>query len=229
MFEHTELPTVKIQSSGGWRYYRDLHKDETCLIIGNGTSLRDVPREFLLKYPTFGTNRIYLLEGFTPTYYCSVNPLVIQQFSEDIARIDAPKFLPASYCFDDTCLPLNSSGMVLFSQDASQWIYEGHTVTFVCMQIAYYMGFKTVLLVGVDHSFVFDGRPNEQQVMEGNDPNHFHPDYFRGRSWNNPDLVRSEHAYKLARAAYEAHGGRIINLTPGTKEQAFEKGNINDW
>jgi len=229
MFEPTGLPTINTQALGGWRYYRDLHKGETCLIIGNGPSLRDVPREFLLKYPTFGTNRIYLLEGFTPTYYCSVNPLVIQQFSEDIARIDAPKFLPASYCFDDTCLPLNSSGMVLFSQDASQWIYEGHTVTFVCMQIAYYMGFKTVLLVGVDHSFVFDGRPNEQQVMEGNDPNHFHPDYFRGRSWNNPDLVRSEHAYKLARAAYEAHGGRIINLTPGTKEQAFEKGNINDW
>ncbi len=229
MFEHTELPTAKIQSSGGWRYYRDLHKDETCLIIGNGPSLRNVPLDFLRKYKSFGTNRIYLLDGFTPNYYCSVNPLVIQQFSEDIAQIDAPKFLPAGYCFDDTCLPLNSSGIVMFSQDASEWIYEGHTVTFVCMQIAFYMGFKTVLLVGVDHSFVFDGRPNEQRVMEGNDPNHFHPDYFRGRSWNNPDLVRSEHAYKLARAAYEAHGGRIINLTPGTKEKVFEKGDLNDW
>ena len=229
MFEHTELPTVKIQSSGGWRYYRDLHKDETCLIIGNGTSLRDVPREFLLKYPTFGTNRIYLLDGFTPTYYCSVNPLVIQQFSEDIAQIDSPKFLPASYCFDDTCLPLNSSGIVMFSQDASEWIYEGHTVTFVCMQIAYYMGFKTVLLVGVDHSFQYHGAPNQEMVLDGNDPNHFHPDYFKGKHWNNPDLQRSEHAYKLARAMYESKGRRIINLTPGTKELVFEKGSIAEW
>ena len=208
-------------------YYK--HEGETALIIGNGPSLRNVSREFLQKYPSFGTNRIYLMDGFTPTYYCSVNPLVIQQFSEDIAMIDAPKFLPAAYCFDDTCLPLNSAGMVLFSQDASQWIYEGHTVTFVCMQIAYYMGFKTVLLVGVDHSFVYDGRPNEQRVMDGNDPNHFHPDYFKGKQWNNPDLARSEHAYKLARAMYEAHDRRIINLTPNTKENVFEHGDINDW
>ena len=212
-----------------WNELYNKHEGETALIIGNGPSLRDVPRDFPLKYPTFGTNRIYLLDGFTPTYYCSVNPLVIQQFSEDIAQISAPKFLPAGYCFDDTCLPLNSTGMVLFAQDASSYIYEGHTVTFVCMQIAYYMGFRDVLLVGVDHSFTYEGRPNEQRVMDGNDPNHFHPDYFKGKNWNNPDLARSEHAYKLARAIYEAHGRRIINLTPNTQENVLEHGAINDW
>jgi hypothetical protein len=212
-----------------WKELADKHKGETGLIIGNGPSLNNVPLEFLQKYPSFGTNRIYLKEGFTPTYYCSVNPLVIQQFSEDIARIPAPKFLPSSYCFDDTCLPLNSSGVVIFSQDASQWIHEGHTVTFVCMQIAYYMGFDTVLLVGVDHSFQYHGAQNQEMVMDGADPNHFHPDYFKGKHWNNPDLMRSEHAYKLARAMYEAHQRRIINLTPNTKEQVFEKGNINEW
>lgn len=212
-----------------WKELADKHRGETGLIIGNGPSLRDVPLEFLQKYPSFGTNRIYLLEGFTPTYYCSVNPLVISQFTEDIAKIEAPKFLPAAYCFDDTCLPLNSSGMVLFSQDASSWIYEGHTVTYVCMQIAYYMGFKNVLLVGVDHSFQYHGAPNQEMVMDGNDPNHFHPDYFKGKHWNNPDLMRSEHAYKLARAMYEAHNKRIINLTPNTKEMVFEKGSINEW
>lgn len=220
---------VHIHEKVTWQDLYNKHEGETCLIIGNGPSLKDVPLDFLQKYPSFGTNRIYLLDGFTPTYYCSVNPLVIQQFTEDITRIDAPKFLPASYCFDDTCLPLNSAGMVLFSQDASQWIYEGHTVTFVCMQIAYYMGFKNVLLVGVDHSFVYDGRPNEQRVMDGADPNHFHPDYFKGKQWNNPDLARSEHAYKLARAMYEAHGRRIVNLTPNTKENVLEHGDLHDW
>jgi hypothetical protein len=41
--------------------------------------------------------------------------------------------------------------------------------------------------------------------------------------------MRSEHAYKLARAMYEAHNKRIINLTPNTKEQVFEHGSLNDW
>lgn len=212
-----------------WRDFYHKHEGETALIIGNGPSLKNVPLEFLNKYTSFGTNRIYLMDGFTPSYYCSVNPLVIGQFHEDIAKINAPKFIPAQYCFDDTCLPLNSAGMVLFSQDASAWIYEGHTVTFVCMQIAFYMGFKDLLLVGVDHNFTYEGRPNEQRTLEGNDPNHFHPDYFKGKQWNNPDLARSEHAYQLARAMYEAHGGRIINLTPDTKEPVFEKGSITDY
>lgn len=212
-----------------WAEHYQKHKGETCLIVGNGPSLKNVPLEFLNKYPSFGTNRIYLLDGFTPTYYCSVNPLVIGQFSEDIAKVNAPKFLPERYCFDETCLPLVSSGIPVFSQDASQWVYEGHTVTFVCMQIAFYMGFDTMLLVGVDHSFKYEGSPNQQNKLQGEDPNHFHPQYFANREWNNPDLERSERAYKLARAMFEAHGKRIINLTPGTKEQAFEKGEINDF
>ena len=212
-----------------WTDLYQKHKGQECLIIGNGPSLKNVPLDFLKKYPSFGTNRIYLLDDFTPTYYCSVNPLVIGQFTEDIAKIEAPKFLPAQFCFDESCLPLQSSGIPVFSQDASAWIYEGYTVTFVCMQLAYYMGFDTVLLVGVDHSFKYDGRPNEQRLLDGDDPNHFSKDYFRGVQWNNPDLVRSEHAYKLARAAFEVRHKRIINLTPGTKEQALEKGNIDDW
>lgn len=212
-----------------WCDLKDKHLGETGLIIGNGSSLRDVPLEFLQKYPGFGTNRIYLMDGFTPTYYCAVNPLVISQFAEDIAGIDALKFLPLSYCFDDSCLPLNSSEVMMFSEDASSWIYEGHTVTFVCMQIAYFMGFETILLVGVDHSYAYRGTPNQKMVMKGSDPNHFHPDYFKDREWNNPDLTRSETAYELAREMYEEHGRRIINLTPDTKETVLEKGDIHDW
>lgn len=212
-----------------WKDLYNKHDGETCLIVGNGPSLRDVPLDFLKKYPSFGTNRIYLLEGFAPTYYCSVNPLVIGQYYDDITTLVMPKFIPANCCFDDTCIPLNSSGIVMFSQDASTWVYEGHTVTFVCLQIAYYMGFKTVLMVGVDHSFQYHGAPNQEMEMQGNDPNHFDPNYFKGARWNNPDLVRSERAYKLARAMYEAKGRKIVNLTPGTKETAFEKGLINDW
>jgi hypothetical protein len=212
-----------------WQTLKDKHKGETCLVIGNGPSLKNVPISFLKKYKSFGTNRIYLLENFTPDYYCSVNPLVIGQFHEDIAQLTMPKFLPAQYCFDETCLQLVSSYIPMFSQDASTHIYEGHTVTFVCLQLAYYMGFDTVLMVGVDHSFKYDGAPNMQNTYQGNDENHFHPDYFKGREWNNPDLEKSERAYALARTAFELKKRRIINLTDNTKETVFEKGNINEW
>ena len=55
--------------------FADTHSGEVCVVVGNGPSLRGVPVEFLKKHKTFGTNRIYLLPGFTATYYTSVNPL----------------------------------------------------------------------------------------------------------------------------------------------------------
>ncbi len=97
------------------------------------------------------------------------------------------------------------------------------------MQLAYYFGFTTVLLVGVDHSYKYDGKPNQEMVMNNDDPNHFDPSYFKGQKWNNPDLEKSEISYNLAKVAFEKDGRRIVNLTPGSKLNVFEKGNLNDW
>lgn len=211
-----------------WDDFNGLHAGETGLIIGNGPSLKNVPLDFLRKFPSFGTNGIYRLQGFTPTYYVAVNPLVIEQF-EGIRDVKCQKFLAERYAWELDALPLHSAGIPVFSKTPDEWIYEGHTVTFVALQIAYFMGFSTVLLVGVDHKFTFEGRPNQQLYMAGNDPNHFDTDYFKGKNWNAPDLVRSAQAYRLARAVFEADGKRIINLTQPTEEPIFERGNINDW
>ena len=206
------------------------HQGETGLIIGNGPSLKDVPLGFLRKYPSFGTNRIYLLEGFAPNYYVSVNPLVIEQSHDQIKSISAVKFLPAAYAQQLDAFPLVSQYSPSFSMNPASYIYEGHTVTFVCMQLAYYMGFDTVLLVGVDHKFAYSGVPNQELVSDSDDKNHFHPEYFgKGVKWNAPDLERSEAAYKMAKAVFEDDGKRIINLTEGTALEVFERGNVKEW
>jgi len=185
-----------------------------CVIIGNGPSLNAVPKELLAKYPTFGTNRIYL--RLTPSFYVSVNPLFLKQRADEVAAVPCPKFLPAQFAGPEDYV-LNSMSTPMFSYDPSSWIYEGHTVTFVCMQLAFFMGFTTVLLVGVDHFYTFDGQPNQQLLMTGDDPNHFDPNYFRGMDWNAPDLTRSEEAYMMAKKAFEDDGRRIINLVPVTE------------
>jgi hypothetical protein len=108
-------------------------------------------------------------------------------------------------------------------------VYEGHTVTFVSMQLAFFMGFRTVLLVGVDHRYIYEGPPNERHVMKGDDPNHFSPDYFKGMEWHNPDLERSEAAYRMAREAFEKNGGRILNLTEGSALEVFDRCDLSEW
>ena len=211
---------------------KNRHKGETALVIGNGPTLSDVALEFLNSYPSFGTNRIYLLDGFTPDYYVVVNNLVIQQFNRDIKEIPTTKFIKAHYTKHllTDGIPLNSSAIPAFSRSPLQWVYEGHTVTYVCLQLAYYMGFDTVLLVGVDHRYEFEGAPNEMVYAEGDDVNHFSPHYFDdGRRWNNPDLPMTERAYKMAKTVFDMEGRKIINLTPKSALDIFERGDIKDY
>lgn len=199
------------------------------MIIGNGASLRDVPLSFLVKYPTFGQNKIFLLEGFTPKYYVAVNPLVIEQSIDQINAMQCSKWIREShskYIIDSHPIQKTKSGKFHTTPPAA---HEGYTVTFVSMQIAYWLGYRQILLVGIDHRYTYNGKPNKQNQWRGDDVNHFHADYFRGQQWNNPDLARSEIFYKMANLAYRAAGGRIVNLTPNTALDVFEKGELSEW
>ena len=85
-------------------------------------------------------------------------------------------------------------------------------MTYVAMQLAYFMGFEEVVLVGVDHSFATKGPAHEVVTSTGADPNHFDPTYFgKGFRWQLPDLETSELAYGLARQVFEADGRRIVD------------------
>jgi hypothetical protein len=202
---------------------------KTCLIIGNGPSLAGVPNEFLAKYPTFGSNRVYL--KYTPFIYACVNLLVIEQYHTEMAQMNCIKYIRDSHKH----LVPGSTGLrkrntAAFSKEPLNWIYEGWTVTFVLMQLAYWYGFQRVGLVGVDHSYSFDGKPNKKLTAQGADPNHFDPSYFsEGKAWNAPDLVRSEQSYLMAKEAYEAAGRKIINLTAGSQLDVFEREDWGAW
>jgi hypothetical protein len=214
------------------RRFQDIHRGERCFIIGNGPSLQRMDLEPLRHEFTFGMNRIYLLFprlGFETSYYVAVNTLVLEQCREDIASLGMPRFLTwrSRQWFDGEgiyFLDTDYTDPAEFTTDISGRVYEGSTVTFVAMQLAYYMGFSEVILIGVDHSFTSTGRPNETVVSEGNDRDHFSSEYFgKGFRWQLPDLEASERAYRLARAAFERNGGRIVDATVDGKLDVFEK------
>lgn len=212
--------------------FENKHLGETCIIIGNGPSLNDIPLDLLNAYPTFGTNKIWKLKGFTPTYYASVNPEPIKQSIKQINKMKCEaKFIRHTLADQiDGAFPLRSGGFWTFSKDPANYVFEGYTVTYVCMQLAYWMGFQTVLLVGVDHYFDVKGAPNELQVADGKDPNHFDPTYFAdGDTWNLPDLDNSERAYNIAKRVFEKSGRRIINLTTKTALDVFPRDDYCNW
>lgn len=209
--------------------YRDAHRGETCVILGNGPSLRDVDPASLDGTPTFCLNRGYLFwedTGRTPTYYVAVNPLVIGQFHDEIAELPCPLFLPWIYRDRFAGVPNATFFEVRiddkFITNALQGIAPGATVTIAALQLAYHMGFEEVVLLGVDHRFEMPGRPHAEVRQVGDDPNHFRRDYFgAGTLWNLPDLEHSELGYRLARAAFEADGRQIANATSESELGVF--------
>ena len=211
---------------------KNRYKGETCLVLGNGPSLKDVPLKFLNKYTTFGTNRIYLIPKFTPTYYVAVNGNIINQSIEEINAIDATKFISAEFASKiKGAHPLADNGRPHFSKNPFDVLYEGFSVTYVCLQLAYWMGFTTVLLVGVDHKYP-TSNGNANVLTSAPNGNHFTDDYYKeGEVWNNPDLVRSAKAFELAQEAFSKSRPKrhIINLTKDTGLDVFTKGSISKW
>ena len=217
--------------------FRNIHRGERCVIMANGPSLAGMDLSCLRGVHTFSMNRAYLLYeqwGFTPSYYVCINELVIEQFAEDIAKLPQPKFLNYNRrqlftdAMKDESLMFLRLGLHLndqFSGEVTDAISSGGTVTFACLQMAYFMGFSEVILIGLDHNFVEKGVPSTTEVRSSEkDESHCHPDYFpKGSKWELPDLYRSELAYALARQAFETDGRRVLDATVGGKCNVFPK------
>ncbi len=217
-------------------FLKDLHRGQRAFILGNGPSLKNTDLSRLKGEFTFGMNRIYLLFpelGFSTTYLCAVNDLVIEQTAADLADLPLPKFLSwRSRRFFPRDLSLEKIPTFLyttyespsFSGDVRGRVWESATVTNVALQLAFHMGFQQVILIGVDHNYTAPGKPNTTVTSQGDDPNHFSPAYFgKGFRWQLPDLDTSEIGYTFARQAYRAAGREVLDATVGGKLTIFPK------
>jgi len=212
--------------------FKNKYRDERCFIIGNGPSLKNTDLSLLRNEYTFGMNRIYLIFpelGFSTTFFVSINDLVIQQTAQDIHKLTIPKFI--AWRSHQWLQPLEDLYFLYttytepkFAKNITGRLWEGATVTYVALQIAFYLGFREVILIGVDHSFTTKGKPNETVVSQGDDPNHFNPHYFgKGFRWQLPDLETSELAYRMAKEEYAGEGRKVVDATVGGKLTVFPK------
>lgn len=210
--------------------YHNLYKGKRCFVVGCGPSLNKTDLRKLKNEYSFGANRIYLKKNFIPSFLVSVNDLVLAQCAREIAKQDMPKFvsLNAKKYFENIKVKnklffLKQLFQAKFSSDITDGVWPGGTVTFVSLQLAYYMGFSEVILIGVDHNFVAKGENNKEIETLGDDLNHFSKDYFRGFRWNLPDLATSEYSYRLAKKSFEGDKRRIVDATVDGKLKVFKK------
>ena len=214
-------------------------------VIGNGPSLNETDLSRLKDEVTFGVNGIFLKFdeiGFKPTFYVVEDHLVAEDRADQINSLAGiTKLFPIylGYCLkegENTIFFNHRSRKSYphgfdFSTDAGEVTYTGCTVTFTCLQLAFFLGVKEIYLIGVDHSYAIPESTKIEKSynvdiydMEEDDPNHFSPDYFgKGFRWHNPQSDKMEEAYMEARKIAEQNGCTIYNATKGGKLEVFPR------
>ena len=221
-------------------------KGERCFILGNGPSLNKHDLSLLEDEYTFAVNSFFYKTeetNFRPTFFVVEDNMVMRENIDKIREYQAPyKFFPADYkalhpAEDNTFFFRMNQGFYQksspyycvprFSVDVSKVIYCGQSVTYANLQLAFYMGFTEVFLIGMDFSYVL---PKAHQVSGNHilsttdDPNHFHKDYFgKGKTWKDPKLDRVALSYRQAKLSFESVGRKIYNATIGGQLEIFDR------
>ena len=221
---------------------KDSYAGKKAIILCNGPSLLKVNFDLLsnAKIYTIGLNKINLLfdkTDFRPNAIVAVNRYVIEQNKDYYMNSSIPLYLDqkaarsfAISASKNRSLLYSSDRYPGFSEDIRYTVCQGSTVTFVAMQLAYFMGFKQVALVGCDHSFATKG-PDHKLVSAANeDPDHFDPRYFAGGvPWQLPSIAESEESYMRAKRFFGYDNRMIYNCTVGGRLEVFPRLTVEEF
>lgn len=216
---------------------KDSHRGERCFIICTGPSLTVEDVMLLRDEFTIGMNSICKLFSQTdwrPSMYGIQDILVYDRLEEDLKSLG-----PETTCFighniakkraiDEKWIeyPLNTAyhdydKTVLdkyyasFSDDCYQVVYNGYSITYSLLQIAVYMGFKEIYILGADNNYSSAGK---HHFMEHG---HFASDADKA-------TYRLNAAYQCAKKYADAHGVSVFNVTRGGMLEVFPRKKLED-
>ena len=233
--------------------FKGIYEGQRCFVIGNGPSLTPEDLNLLKNEICFGSNRIYDIYDYTdwgPTYYAIQDFYVLQEISKEVEERETRskhRFIAGnrknyickemledpknSFFYLGSCL--SERRKIRFADDMQKTVASGRTVTYMMIQMAYYMGFKEIYLLGVDHSY------GQYLDKEGNLDTEAHAQsHFKGaRAYKHLNgynytakspLNASTRAYQEAEDYSRIRGFRIYNCTRGGKLEVFERKALED-
>ena len=206
--------------------FRDKHAGEAVLCIGTGTSLNDIPVEFLRSMPSIGINYLTyysdLIDGFLPTYWVALDtgPMVmLNQMPPEVTR-----FIPLCQKKRAQAAGHNIDGAVVFEISAMpRPDRAGYSTSMAAaVQLALYMGAQDVLIVGFDctRGHKSDALPEPGKTGT---PHFYDPDHGRQYmpGWDKNIGLFSDWASDTGRSVY--------NLSPFTMATMTPKSDYREW
>ncbi len=226
--------------------FKDIHRNQRCFIIGTGPSLIKTNLSLLQDEITFGVNTLY--KGFGEigidevSYYSLSDRNVWKMNYQEILDLNCPLFLSGAagreyllhqqrydQAADDPPIILKDLGELVLHgwkvKDIEQGTYYGNSVVIDnCLQVAYYMGFSEVYLLGCDCSYKgahhFDGEEYDFQFKSKKEEKQFKEDV---KHWS-----YVFQAYEILRDGFKKDGRMVYNATPGGDLEVFERRSLED-
>jgi len=209
--------------------------------------------------------------NWRPAYYSAVDPLYLDERSGDISQLLSGH--PETTGIFPTSVPMHDdSGRIIrpdellhdrpnaifvrplgemsatspygaFSTDLKAGLVQPATVTIALLQIAAYLGFTEMVLIGCDTTYTIPGsversgpdvpgHDGEQLIITStadDDPNHFATDYFgAGRSWHHPRVDNMIRHYSLSHEVLTMLDISVVNATVGGALEVFPRTSLRN-
>lgn len=216
---------------------KNRHKGERCFIICTGPSLQISDLEKLKGEYTIGVNsiiRAYEKTDWRPSYYCLVDVYAFGEYLKNTTIPGDKLSLNEAFLHYRTRL-LNPTGNELYvpisfknhtekyvsknkmklSTDPAVCIYDCYTVTNMAIQMAVYMGFKEVYLLGADCKY----NPKKMHFIEIKEID----DKQRNAKYLPTAVEMSIKGYQHAKKFAEKHNVKVFNATRGGMLEVFER------
>lgn len=215
---------------------KNRHSGERCFITCTGPSLQISDLEKLKNEYTFGVNSIimaYSKTSWRPTYYAMVdiynlgnflkkNSVIGGEFSEREAFFHYRANIKYKTGKEKYCL-INYSNhkkgrmkknKYKLSENPGVCVYDCFTVTNMAIQLAIFMGFKEIYIIGADCNY----DPKKMHFIETEIDNK-----HRNATWLPGAVELSIQGYRSAKVFAEKHGVKIFNATRGGYLEVFDR------
>lgn len=224
--------------------FDNLHQGEQCFIIGNGPSLKMDDLDILYQHNmcSMGVNGIFHAFSKTkwrPTYYLATDAVIYVGRKKELMELGAQTMFLGEPVDKDDAVQSSFDELVSkpnvysfhwqripgVSKDFSCGCYVCGTVIEACLQLAIYMGFKEIYLMGMDFDYqsslhvnsYFDEHYLDIYKRDAVDSK------FIPKNINEFDYENVAYNLLLIRRFSESKGIRIYNATRGGKLEIFER------
>lgn len=225
--------------------YKSTNTGEKCFIIGNGPSLSGNDLTVLCEnnMVSFAANRVFRIFDDTqwrPDYYVCEDEFILDEIWKELPNYEIGEvFIPiAAKWYRNVNLKevnyylqkFNSNdekaqdNKIIFSDDISSFIMTRSSVIVTCIQIAMYMGFKDIYLIGVDHSFSHMKDKDGNIIVDNSIKDHF-GNQKNGNSDTKGifNVDATTKAFMDIKQYADSKGVEIYNATRGGKLEVFPR------